>query len=79
MISNFESKKYVSVLINGELYIFNYEVVLSQYLSFLKISESEIASNIFECNNKIILKAELNNIKLSNFTKIELVQVVGGG
>ena len=79
MKSNFENKKYVSVLINGELYILNYEVALDKYLSFLKISESEIASNIFECNNKIILKAELNNIKLDNFTKVELVQVVGGG
>jgi len=79
MKSNFENKKYVSVLINGELYILNYEVVLDKYLSFLKISESEIASNIFECNNKIILKAELNKLKLSNFTKLELVQVVGGG
>ena len=79
MKSNFENKKYVNVLINGELYILNYEIVLGQYLSFLKISESEIASNIFECNNKIILKGELNNVKLTNFTKIELVQVVGGG
>nr|YP_009131296.1 thiamine biosynthesis protein [Trachydiscus minutus]AIB04167.1 thiamine biosynthesis protein [Trachydiscus minutus] len=79
MKSNFENKKYVSVLINGELYILNYEVVLDKYLSFLKISESEITSNIFECNNKIILKAELNKLKLSNFTKLELVQVVGGG
>ena len=79
MKSNFENKKYVSVLINGELYILNYEVALDKYLSFLKISESEIASHIFEWNTKIILKAELNNIKLDNFTKVELVQVVGGG
>jgi thiamine biosynthesis protein ThiS len=79
MKSNFENKKYVSVLINGELYILNYEIILDKYLSFLKISKSEIASNIFEFNNKIILKAEFNKLKLSNFTKIELVQVVGGG
>ena len=79
MKSDFENKKYIRVLINGELYIFNYEVVLHKYLSFLNVDESEIASNIFECNNKIIVNSQLRKLKLGNFTKLELVQVVGGG
>jgi thiamine biosynthesis protein ThiS len=79
MEPNLENKKYVTALINGELYILNYEVVLEKYLSFLNINEAEIASNIFEYNNKIVLKADLKNFKLSNLTKLELVQVVGGG
>ena len=79
MKSNFENKKYISVLINGEFYLLNYEIVLDKYLSFLNIEESEISSNIFECNNKIILKSDFKRLRLSNFTKLELVQVVGGG
>ena len=79
MKSNFKNEEYIRLLINGELYLLNYEVVLSRYLSFLNVSESEIASNIFECNNKIILNSELRKLRLSNFTKLELVQVVGGG
>jgi thiamine biosynthesis protein ThiS len=74
-----EKKGYTSVFINGELYLLNYEVVLKDYLSFLNISESSISSNIFECNNKIILKNDLKKTKLGNLTKLELVQVVGGG
>lgn len=74
-----EKRRYTSVLINGELYLLNYEVVVKDYLLFLNISDSTISSNIFECNNKIILKNDLKNIKLGNLTKLELVQVVGGG
>jgi len=74
-----EKKRYTSVFINGELYLLNYEVVLKDYLSFLNISESSISSNIFECNNKIILKNDLKKTRLGNLTKLELVQVVGGG
>ena len=74
-----EKKRYTSVFINGELYLLNYEVAIKDYLTFLNVSESNISSNIFECNNKIILKKDLKNIKLGNLTKLELVQVVGGG
>nr|YP_009550631.1 Thiamine biosynthesis protein [Eustigmatophyceae sp. Chic 10/23 P-6w]QAA11563.1 Thiamine biosynthesis protein [Eustigmatophyceae sp. Chic 10/23 P-6w] len=74
-----EKKGYTSVFINGELYLLNYEVVLKDYLSYLNVSESNISSNIFECNNKIISKNDLKKIKLGNLTKLELVQVVGGG
>ena len=74
-----EKKRYTSVFINGELYLLNYEVVIKDYLSFLNVSDSNISSNIFECNNKIIFKNELKNIKLGDLTKLELVQVVGGG
>jgi len=74
-----EKKRYTSIFINGELYLLNYEVVLKDYLSFLTVSESNISSNIFECNNKIILRKDLKKIKLGDLTKLELVQVVGGG
>lgn len=74
-----EKRQYLSVFINGELYLLNYEIAIKDYLSFLKVSELNISSNIFEFNNKIILKNDLEKIKLSNLTKLELVQVVGGG
>lgn len=74
-----EKKRYTNVFINGELYLLNYEIAIKDYLTFLNVSESNISSNIFECNNKIILKKDLKNIKLGNLTKLELVQVVGGG
>ena len=74
-----EKKQYTSIFINGELYLLNYEVVLKDYLSFLTVSESNISSNIFQCNNKIILRKDLKKIKLGDLTKLELVQVVGGG
>lgn len=74
-----EKRQYKSIFINGELYLLNYEVVIKDYLSFLSISESNISSNIFEYNNKIIFKKDLKKIKLGDLTKLELVQVVGGG
>ena len=74
-----ENGRYINILINGELYLFNYEIILQDYMFFLEITELQISSNIFECNNKIILKKEIKNLKLQNLTKLELVQVVGGG
>lgn len=79
MVSNLRNKNYVKVLINGELYLLNYEVVLDNYLLFLDVNKTDTAAKIFELNNKIISKDNLREFKLSNFTKLELVQVVGGG
>nr|YP_009550895.1 Thiamine biosynthesis protein [Eustigmatophyceae sp. Ndem 8/9T-3m6.8]QAA11831.1 Thiamine biosynthesis protein [Eustigmatophyceae sp. Ndem 8/9T-3m6.8] len=72
-------KSIKTVLINGELYLINYEIILDKYLHFLNIADLETYLNIFEYNNKIILKSDLKKLKLSNFTKLELIQVVGGG
>ena len=76
---NSDNKKYIRLLINGELYLLNYEVFLLHYLKYLNLEESFLSSNIFECNNKIVLRQDLLNFKLNDFTKLELVQVVGGG
>jgi thiamine biosynthesis protein ThiS len=79
MVSNLRNKNYIKVLINGELYLLNYEVVLDSYLLFIDVNKTDTAAKIFELNNKIISKDSLGKFKLSNFTKLELVQVVGGG
>ena len=74
-----EANECTKVFINGELFLINYKITIQDYLYFLGISDTQISSNIFECNNKIIFKNDLKNIKLDNLTKLELVQVVGGG
>jgi sulfur carrier protein ThiS len=79
MNKDFKNKSHVRLLVNGELYLLNYEVFLNNYLKYLNLEESFLSSNIFECNNKIIFKKELIDFKLRDFTKLELVQVVGGG
>jgi sulfur carrier protein ThiS len=79
MNKDFKTKNYVRLLVNGELYLLNYEVFLNNYLKYLKLEDSFLSSNIFECNNKIILNQDLRYFKLRDFTKLELVQVVGGG
>ena len=79
MKTNLEMKECTKVFINGELFLINYKVTIQDYLYFLGISDTQISSNIFECNNKIISKKSLKTTKLEDLTKLELVQVVGGG
>ena len=68
--------KKIKIKINGKIKSLNKEYKLSDLLKNLKIPLKKVA---IELNEEIIDKKKINNIKLKNNDKIEIVHFIGGG
>lgn len=73
------TKEYCSetwLLINGEVYIINYQVSLFDFFEFL----GNLKPGLISEYNQIIVTAETSKKSvLQHFDKIEFVTIVGGG
>lgn len=64
------------ILINGEVYVINYPIHLSNLFEFIGDKKLGLITEY----NQIIVKPELSKkIILSNLDRIEFVTIVGGG
>ena len=64
------------LLINGEVYVLNYQVQLSTLFDFLGNTKPGLITEY----NQIIVKPELSKkVLLNNLDRIEFVTIVGGG
>tara|TARA_B100000963_G_scaffold72537_1_gene60646 strand:- start:2692 stop:2910 length:219 start_codon:yes stop_codon:yes gene_type:complete len=68
--------KKIKIKINGKIKSLIEEYKLSDLLKNLKIPLKKVA---IELNEEIIDKKKINNIKLKNNDKIEIVHFIGGG
>lgn len=64
------------ILINGQVYIINYKVSLSDLFEYLKKIKPGL---ITEYNQKILSKEASQKIFLNQYDRIEFVTIVGGG
>lgn len=76
MINKFEHSKEMWMLINGQVYILNHQISLTDLFEFLNHKKP---SFITEYNQVIITPKTLSRIFLTNYDKIEFITVVGGG
>ena len=68
--------KKIKIKINGKIKSIIQDSNLSMVLKNLKIPLNKVA---IELNEEIIDKKKINNIKLKNNDKIEIVHFIGGG
>ncbi len=68
--------KKIKIKINGKIKSIIQDSNLSMVLKNLKIPLNKVA---IELNEEIIDKKKINNIKLVNNDKIEIVHFIGGG
>jgi thiamine biosynthesis protein ThiS len=66
----------IRFLINGQIYIINFNISIYELLSFVVPKGYEV---IIEYNHKIIFYENYKKIKLKDYDKIEFITVVGGG
>ena len=68
--------KKIKIKINGKFSIISENLILSIFLTRLKIPLKKVA---IELNQEIIDKNKINKIKLKKNDKIEIVHFIGGG
>jgi thiamine biosynthesis protein ThiS len=62
--------------LNGEQYSTNYNITLSQLISYFNYNSSLL---VLEYNNFICNRKNWDKISIKNNDKIEIVTIVGGG
>nr|YP_009551068.1 Thiamine biosynthesis protein [Pseudellipsoidion edaphicum]QAA12002.1 Thiamine biosynthesis protein [Pseudellipsoidion edaphicum] len=68
----------VKILVNGQVYVTNFNISLYDFLDFL-LPESEGCEFIVEYNHEIVFYENYKKINLTDYDKIELITIVGGG
>ena len=68
--------KKIKIKINGKKILINDKEKLSKILQDLKIPIKKVA---IEINREIIIKKELNSIKVKENDVVEIVHFIGGG
>ena len=66
----------VKIKINGKNRLINEKMTLKSLLNINKVALNKVA---IELNKKIIDKKKIDEIKLKNGDKIEIVHFIGGG
>ena len=66
----------IKILLNGQVYITNFNISIFDLLNFLMPRGSEV---IVEYNHKIVSSENYKKIILKDYDKIELITIVGGG
>ena len=66
----------VKIKINGKNCLINPKMTLKRFVALYKIPLEKVA---IELNESIIDKKKLNNIKIKDKDKIEIVHFIGGG
>ncbi len=69
-------QKYKIIFINGQAFNYNNGMSLQEILLYLNFNLSNI---IVEHNKEVITSNDFNKLFLSNFDKIEVITIVGGG
>tara|TARA_Y100001958_G_C20630448_1_gene167686 strand:+ start:22 stop:240 length:219 start_codon:yes stop_codon:yes gene_type:complete len=68
--------KKIKIKLNGKIKVVKENLELKKLLNDLKVPLKKVA---IELNLEILDKKKLNNIKLKNKDKIEIVHFIGGG
>ncbi len=68
--------KKIKIRLNGKIKVVQENLKLKKLLNDLKVPLKKVA---IELNLEILDKKKLNNIKLKNKDKIEIVHFIGGG
>jgi thiamine biosynthesis protein ThiS len=66
----------IKFLINGQVYITNFNISLFDLLNFLLPKGSEV---IVEYNHEIVFHENYKKIIIKDYDKLELITIVGGG
>ena len=68
--------KKIKISVNGKKAFLKEKETLSRLIQDMNIPLNKVA---IELNKEIVNKKKLNNIKLSNNDKVEIVHFIGGG